>query len=86
MPPAVIEMKREFDQRKREQLKRYDVEKLRSLRKERKAGTSVQATSEDGDPEKGAVDQKQEDVREEGVETFVQRIRRSLTLSRSMPQ
>jgi hypothetical protein len=44
MPPAVIEMKRDFDQRKRSQLKRYDLDKLRSGRKEKKRAAGPQAS------------------------------------------
>lgn len=44
MPPAVIEMKRDFDQHKRAQLKRYDLDKLRSGRKEKKRAAGPQAS------------------------------------------
>ena len=87
MPPAVIEMKREFDQRKREQLKRYDVEKLRSQRKEKKGAAAGQAVgAADGTIDDEMVEKGSGSVEEEGVGNFVTRLRRSLTLSRSLPQ
>lgn len=87
MPPAVIEMKREFDQRKREQLKRYDIEKLRSQRKERQGAAAGQAVGTvDGAMDDEMVEKGSGSGEEEGVRNFVSRLRRSLTMSRSLPQ